>query len=268
MSIVWLNGALVAADVARIDPADRGFTLGDGVFETIRATGGRPAHAARHLARLRQGAVALGFDVPAGDDVLHDAMCAVLAENALTDAALRLTLTRGPAPRGVLPAGADRPTMLISAGVLPGKLPPARVIVARQTRRNQFSPTSRIKSLNYLDSVLARMEAASVGADDALLLNTHEFLAEATAASLFLHIDGEFITPRIEDGALPGIARGRLLEAGIGRESQLSVRDVERAQAGFLANSLGWRALADIDRIALDPAHGALGVAERIVNDP
>jgi len=267
MSIVWLNGTLVAAEAARIDPADRGFTLGDGVFETIRATGGRPAHAARHFDRLRQGAVVLGFDAPFGDDVVYDAMCAVLAENALAEAALRLTLTRGPAPRGVLPAGADRPTMLISAGALPGKLPPARAIVARQTRRNQFSPTSRIKSLNYLDSVLARMEAASLGADDALLLNTHEFLAEATAASLFLHIDGEFITPRVEDGALPGIARGRLLEAGIGREAQLGLADLSRADTGFLVNSLGWRALASVDGMDLAGDHDSLMHVGRVLHE-
>jgi branched-chain amino acid aminotransferase len=266
MSVVWLNGALLAADSARIDPADRGFTLGDGVFETIRAASGRALHADRHLARLRQGATVLGIDVPFGDDILRGGFCDVLRENAMADAALRITLTRGPAPRGVLPSGTARPTVLISAGAFPARLPPARVVVAQKTRRNQFSPLSRIKSLNYLDSVLARAEAASVGADDALLLNTTDFLAEATASTVFLYIGDRFVTPRLEDGALPGIARGLLLEAGVGRPEQLSMQDMASAQAGFLVNSLGWRVLAHIDSIALHPAHEALGVIGRILN--
>ena len=170
MSVVWLNGALLDASVARIDPADRGFTLGDGIFETIRAVGGTPAHIARHFARMRNGAAVLGIAVPFGDAALFEALCSVLRENALPDAALRLTLTCGPAPRGVLPVGEARPTMLISAGRLPEPLPPARVIVAQRTRRNEFSPLSRIKSLNYLDGILARQEAAAAGADERFCL--------------------------------------------------------------------------------------------------
>ena len=252
MSVVWLNGTLLDASVARIDPADRGFTLGDGVFETIRAVGGVPAHLERHFARMRNGAGVLGIAVPFGDDALFDALGSVLRENGLADAALRLTLTRGPAARGVLPVGDGRPTVLISAGALPGVLPPARVIVAQRTRRNEFSPLSRIKSLNYLDNVLARQEAAELAADDALLLNSRGDLAEATAANVFLCVDGRWVTPPEVDGAMPGIARGLLLAAGAAVEEHISADAVTRTEAGFLVNSLGTRNLGSIGDHTLD----------------
>jgi branched-chain amino acid aminotransferase len=244
VTLLWLNGALLPAAEARIDPADRGFTLGDGIFETIRADGGVPAHLPRHLVRLRAGAAVLGIDIAFSDLALMDALIAVAAG---ATCALRLTLTRGAMPRGVLPVGRATPTMLITAAPLPPALSPARVIVAASTRRNQHSPLSRIKSLNYGDSILARQEAEAAGADDALLLNTSGDLAEATAASVFLLVDGVLATPRICDGALPGITRARLLESGHGVERRLTISDVQRAEAGVLATALGVRRLAAID---------------------
>jgi branched-chain amino acid aminotransferase len=258
MSLVWLNGTLLDTGAARIDPADRGFTLGDGVFETLRAERGTPLHAPRHFARLRNGAAVLAIPVPFRDDAIFDVLCAVLRANDLADAALRLTLSRGPAPRGVLPPAAMAPTMLITAGPLPGYLPPARLIISQRTRRNEFSPLSRIKSLNYLDCILARQEAEASGADDALLLNTQGDIAEASAACVFLYIDGSWVTPRVADGALPGIARGRLLEAAQATETRVRVTDLRRAEAGFLANALACRVLRSVDSVAFDVAHNAL----------
>lgn len=255
---MWLNGALCDDGAAQIDPSDRGFTLGDGVFETLRGDEGAPLHAARHFARLRNGAAVLAIAVPFADDVLFEAMRDVLRANDVVDAALRLTLSRGPAPRGVLPPAAMTPTVLITAGKLPGNPPPARLIVSQRTRRNEFSPLARIKSLNYLDSILARQEAAASGADDALLLNTKGDVAEASAACVFLYVEGRWVTPRVADGALPGIARARLLEAGVVREARVSAADLRRAQAGFLANCLGSRRLCSVDGVELDVAHNAL----------
>jgi branched-chain amino acid aminotransferase len=116
VTIVWLNGALCDADAARIEPTDRGFTMGDGLFETIRAMNGVPARLPRHFARLREGAGVLGLPVPHDDIVLERALREVLAANALGDAVLRLTLTRGPAARGVLPQVISTPTLSITAG--------------------------------------------------------------------------------------------------------------------------------------------------------
>jgi branched-chain amino acid aminotransferase len=247
-----LSGTFVEVARARIDPSDRGFTLGDGIFETIRAEAGAPAHAGRHLARLHQGATLLGIDIPFDDQTLHEAMCAVLAQNALASAALRLTLTRGPAARGVLPPTTTQPTILISAGPLPPAAPPARVIVCRRTRRNELSPLAAIKSLNYLDGILARMEAAAAGADDALLLNTRGNVAEAAAANIVLRVDGNWITPPVHDGALPGIARALLLESGAATELSASLATVQRCDAAYLVNALSTRKVAAIDGRDLD----------------
>jgi branched-chain amino acid aminotransferase len=256
MSLVWLNGALLQADAARIDPADRGFTLGDGVFETLRADSGMAAQMARHLARLRRGAAVLGIEVSFSNLALAEAVAAVAGG---ADCAVRMTLTRGKMARGVLPSVDGVPTLLISASALPASAKPARVIVSRQTRRNEFSPLSRIKSLNYGDSIVARREAAAQGADDALLLNTGGDLAEATAANVILMIDGSWVTPRVEDGALPGIARGLLIESGKVDECTVTERDIERANSAVLINALGVRQVASIDGVALacliDSAH-------------
>ena len=247
MSSLWLNGALIETATARIDPADRGFTLGDGVFETLRMQDGALLHAARHFARLQHGAGVLGVAIEYTNTALHEALLAVARAAGLKDAALRLTLTRGPAPRGLLPASNLRPTVLITAAPLPPPLPPAHVVVARRTCRNEFSPLSRIKSLNYLDSILARQEAAEAGADDALLLNTRGHLAESSAANVFLQIDGMFLTPPVSDGALPGIQRQITLETSGAQERKITEQDLARATAGFLTNSLQIRPLASIN---------------------
>jgi branched-chain amino acid aminotransferase len=262
MSVVWLNGEMAEAGAARIDPADRGFTLGDGIFETIRAVDYRPAYAGRHFARLREGAGVLRIPVPYSDDALLQALDAVLHANRMANAALRMTLTRGPAARGVLPPAEVTPTLLVSAGPMPDQLFAARLIVAQRTRRDETSRLTRIKSLNYLDSIMARQEAFEAGADDALLLNTRGGLAEATAANVFLFIDSGWVTPPVADGALPGITRALLLEAGIGREASIPAAGWQRAEAGFLANSLGKRPIARIERHALDANHNALAVCQ------
>lgn len=252
MTVVWLDGTLLPAAEARIDPADRGFTLGDGVFETIRADAGVPAHLPRHLARLHDGATVLGIDIAYGDAALTDALLAVAAG---ASCALRLTLTRGVMPRGILPVGVASPTVLITAAPLPPKRPPVRLIVSGLTFRNHRSPLTRIKSLNYGDSILARREAEAAGADDALLLNARDDLADATAATVFLEVDGVLATPRICDGALPGITRARLLESGLAEERIVTMSDIRHAKAGILVTALQMRRIAAIHSRPLDTEH-------------
>jgi branched-chain amino acid aminotransferase len=248
---LWLNGAILDAAAARIDPADRGFTLGDGLFETIRVAGGKPVFWSAHCARLRAGAAVLGITVPYHDAALARAILDLLAANSLTEAAFRLTLTRGPAARGVLPAGAENPTILITASPMPPPPPPARAIICTVTRRNEASPLSRIKSLNYLDSILARQEAARLGADEAILLNTAGRVAEASAANLFL-IGGGIFTPPVAEGALPGIMRAALIARHGVTQQQITVKDLHAAEAVFLSNALGLRALANLDGTKFD----------------
>ena len=246
VTLLWLNGALLPASEARIDPADRGLLLGDGLFETIAVEAGAPLRLEAHFRRLREGAGILGLDVPATDQTLAGAVTAVARENGLADAAVRLTLTAGSGPRGLLRPQPGRPTLMLTAAPLPAPLPPARVIVATVTRRNEHSPLSRVKSLNYLDGVLAREEARARGADDAILLNTAGFVAEATAANLFAVIDGELVTPPVSDGVLPGVRRAEIIAERGAVERSLTVAELERATEMFLTTALAVRAVSAI----------------------
>jgi branched-chain amino acid aminotransferase len=243
---LWLNGALLAADKARIDPADRGFLLGDGLFETMAARGGTVPELARHFARLMSGAALLRLPLPLNLAALEDCCRAVLAANGMAEAALRLTLTRGPAPRGLAPPANTIPTMLITAAPLPPPGGPLRLITAT-VRRDETSPLSALKTLNYLPGVLARIEAAEQGADDALLLNNKGFVAETSAASLFVKLGGLWLTPAVEDGALPGICRARLLEDGRVQEAPLAPVQLLAAEGMFAGNALSLRAVVEID---------------------
>jgi branched-chain amino acid aminotransferase len=247
MSLIWFEGRLRPAAEVAISPSDRGFTLGDGLFETLCWRGGRILALEAHLARLLEGARVLEIPLPLLPEALAAALAATATGNGLSEAALRLTLSRGPGARGLAPPPDPRPTLLISAAPLPAPLPPARLITATFTRRNQHSPLARIKSLNYLDNILARQEAARAGADDALLLNTEGRLAEASASSLFALIGGELLTPPVADGALPGVRRAAWLAAGQAREQPLTPALLLRAEALVLTNSLGVRAVAALD---------------------
>lgn len=246
--MLWLNGELVEADRARIDPGDRGFTLGDGLFETLRVVAGAPLHLERHLARLHDGARVLDLPLPISDTALGDAMTALIAANGPEVGSLRLTVSRGVGPRGLAPPAKPTPTLLMTvapASLAPPK--PARLITAQATRRNEHSPLSRLKTLNYLDSILARQEAVRRGADDALMLNTAGRVAETPVANLFAVIDGYLLTPPLADGVLPGIRRGLIMENEAAEERSLSPADLAQAREIFLSNSLGITPVIEID---------------------
>ena len=249
--IIHLNGRLLPIADARIDPTDRGLTLGDGLFETLRARDGRILRLSRHLRRLRAGAVVLGLDVPCSDEDLGRHLSETLAANGLEDGVLRLTLTRGPSVRGLAPSGPSAPTLMITASGHDGARGPVSAIIATVTRRNEHSPLARCKCLSFLDNILARREAEKLGADEALLLNTAGRLAEAAAANLFLVLGGELLTPPLADGALPGVMRADVMERLGGRECPLAVEDLARASEAFLTNSLGIRPLTAVDGVPI-----------------
>jgi branched-chain amino acid aminotransferase len=253
--MLYLDGRILGAEQARIDPRDRGFLLGDGLFETMRADCGRVLFLDRHLDRLEAGAAVLGIPLPRPRDAIADACRQVLDANRLGDriAALRLTLSRGQGPRGLVPPADPTPILLIAAAAIADAAPaPARAVISG-IRRNEHSPLSRIKSLSYLDNVLALHEARERGADEAILRNTAGRLACASAANLFLVRDGALLTPGLEEGVLPGITRGVLLEIaqdlGIPAEqARLPTSALARADEALLTNSLlGIRPIVEID---------------------
>ena len=243
MSIVWLNGDLIAADAARIDPRDRGFLLGDGVFETFAAADGYVYRLAEHLERLRAGAAVLGIPLPV-DDIEH-AVPAVLEANGLARgrAALRLTLSHGVGPRGLLAPADPHPSLLLTA--VAASAPPEKMTaVIASVRRNEHSPAASIKHMSYLDNVIARNEAAARGAGEAIMLNTAGNIAEASAANVFaIDFGGSLVTPALTEGALPGVTRQAVIELAAGldigtRETILPVERLAEADEAFLTNSL------------------------------
>jgi branched-chain amino acid aminotransferase len=262
MNHVWLNGLLLPANEARIDPSDRGLLLGDGLFETLLAVDGRLPLIDRHLARLSASAVALGIPLSWTPQAIAGACEGLLRAEGLAGelpgelaedpaeafpaprlAALRITLTTGPGARGLLRPQESRPTLLITAAPQdPVPARPARLILA-STRIAGDSPLRRHKTLSYMESVLARREAAAAGADEALLLNTEGRPVEASAANLFLLSEGKLWTPAIADGALPGITRGLVLEmaAEMGLEAvegRIGLQDLAKTESVFLSSSL------------------------------
>jgi branched-chain amino acid aminotransferase/4-amino-4-deoxychorismate lyase len=167
--------------------------------------------------------------------------------------AVRFSWSAGVGGRGLDRPGALAPALTV--GVAPAPLPaPARLVTARAVRRNEHSPASNLKTLSYLDNVLARREALDAGGDEAVMLNTQGRLACAAAANLFWVRDGRVFTPRLDCGVLPGLARARLMasveveEAAEGREA------LDRAEAVFITNSLvGVRPVRWLDGRELGP---------------
>ncbi len=199
---------------------------------------------------MRDGAKTLALTVPTTDGDIAKRIDGIVAANDLIDAAVRITLSRGPGPGGLGPSDPETPALLISAAPLP-PLEPVRAIIATSTQRNEQSPLSRIKSLSNLDNVNARQEAATYGVDDVLLLNTQGWLACSTSSNLFLLIDGALLTPPVEDGAFPGIVRADLISKFRAQETRLAVDDLGRAEEAFLTNALGIRPLVEVSGQAI-----------------
>lgn len=243
--MIWLNGRLVAREQAHIDPADRGLLLADGLFETLRAYRGHVFKLEEHLQRMAEGAVELGIPLPLDPPNIAQAVRETLDANQLSDAAIRITLTRGPGQRGLLPPKDPRPTLIVSAA--PYHAPPSVdgfiAVTAKRARRNEKSLTARIKTLCYLDNVIAQTEAEEAGADEAIMLNNQDAIACGGRSNLFAVIDGALRTPALEDGALPGITRHAVLtlckaEGTPVIEGAVTRSDLLAAAEMFVTNSL------------------------------
>ncbi|MYB77122.1 MAG: 2-keto-4-methylthiobutyrate aminotransferase [Chloroflexi bacterium] len=249
--VCYVNGQLVPEGTGAVSALDRGLLLGDGLFETMRVLGGGILQWQRHWERLHSGAQTIRLALPWTADELHQAVGQTLHANNLCEATVRLTVTRGfsPAARGLLPPADAPPTLLIRAtpfAPYPDHLyrDGMRVIISRKVRRNEQSPLSRVKSLNYLDNILARQEAAEKSADEALMLNTRDSMACATAANVFCAHAGRLRTPPVADGALPGTIRALVREdlaPSLGRvvdETQLDESALLNSDEVFLTNAL------------------------------
>jgi branched-subunit amino acid aminotransferase/4-amino-4-deoxychorismate lyase len=232
-----------------IIPADdRGFTLGDGLFETVLWEEGRLVFWAEHFTRLERGCGTLGLPAP-DEATARSAALAAVRVLGETRGAVRLTLTAGSGGRGLDRPAEPDPRLVATAAPAPLAAGPA-TLATSTVRRNRGSPASRLKTLSYLDNILARREATAAGADEALMLNTDGEVACAAVANLFWLKDGVLHTPALECGVLDGVIRARLLTGASlpVREVRAGLDAVRGADAVYLTNSLiGIRPVSRLD---------------------
>jgi branched-chain amino acid aminotransferase len=238
--IVMLNGEFRDEKAAHVSTADRGLTLGDGVFDTLLCIDGKLQYAKEHFLRLLGHAGVLRLYPSHTPQSLEQSALTLLKKNRFLKGryALRTTLTRGPGERGVTPPENPAPTLLMRASPLPDAPPPVHAIFAAGTRRNQFSPLSLIKSLSYGDNVLAMLEAQEKGANEAFILNAEGHVACATSGNVFALEEGRVLTPPLSDGVLDGITRAILMATLPVREQSLTPERLLSADGVYLTNSV------------------------------
>ncbi|HLO04932.1 MAG TPA: aminotransferase class IV [Symbiobacteriaceae bacterium] len=221
---------------------DRGALYGDGLFETILVRENRAPLLPLHLARLKTSAAALA--IPYDAERVTQAIAAHLAALPPGEHALRLTLSRGEAvTRGYAYTGQEQPTLYLTSTPYRrpfsphGNAAPLRAITATN-RVYSGSPLTRHKSLSALEKVIARTEAARAGVDEAILLNEAGRPVEGTSHNLFIHVHGEWMTPPVTEGCLPGVMRSQLLRLLGAREIPLTREAVRSAERVLLSNAL------------------------------
>jgi branched-chain amino acid aminotransferase len=208
-----VNGEPHDVGGSHLSAYDRGFTLADGVFETMRVHGGRVFRLERHLARLNHALRVL--DIPPRPEIREWVLKAV-ATIASRDASIRLTVTRGTGRGGVMPPTEAHPTVIVAVNPVP-VFPASFYETGLKAhicsgRRNERAMTSGLKTLAYTDAVAALLEAQQAGADEALFLDTEGHCSEASSSNLFIWRRGTLLTPPVSCGALPGITRASVLE--------------------------------------------------------
>lgn len=249
---VWYQGEFCAAEDVKIPVTDRGFLLGDGIFDTMAAHDGALEHPEDHLDRLFENAAVMALPIPYKKDAFQDAAKQLLEGNALLTGhiSLRTTITRGTGKRGLAPPQNPDPTILMTATAFDPKpfKSPAKLIIAKSVRRNEGSPLSLIKSLNYGDNILAKIEADKAGADDALMMNNKGHMTCGTNCNLFIVKNGQWMTPPITDGVLEGVTRKHIIKEHNAIEQSLSVGHLMAADEVYISNSIiGLRPVTQIN---------------------
>ena len=243
----WVNGEWMDRSGAKVSVFDHGLLYGDGCFEGLRFYNCTPFRLGQHLARLERSAKALSLELPYSLKEMDDAICECITRSGLINGYIRLVVTRGEGDLGLDPRKCARPTVVIipaeldlvgddqrNAGI---KLATSSV---RRTVGSGLDP--RVKSLNYLHSILARIEAIASGADEAILLNQNGFVVECSAENLFIVRGGKVFTPPLSDGPRAGITRETILElcAGIPLdvvEEPMTTYDLYNADECFLCGT-------------------------------
>ncbi len=246
-ALCWIDDSIIPADQASVSVFDHGLLYGDGVFEGLRFYHGTTFMLEAHLERLEQSAEAIGLLLPRSRQQIRSAIESLVEAYPADSGYLRLVVTRGPGSLGIDPRSCSRPVMFIIADELrvmnvsdPSEGVGLHVAHTRRMPAKCLSP--EIKSLNYLNNILARIEANRAGMDEALMLNLEGFVSEGSVDNLFIVSAGVLRTPPISDGLLAGITRAVVIEvaieAGIAcEETSLRLEDLLRAEECFLTGT-------------------------------
>jgi len=215
--LVYINGEYYPKSQAKISVYDHGLLYGDGVFEGIRAYKGVVFKLKEHIDRLYRSAHVMMLNIPMTKDEMIKAVIETLKRNNLRDAYIRLVVTRGIGDLGLDPRKCQKPTVIIITDIIKLHKTEAKekgvTAVLTWVRRDMVDATSHeIKSLNYVNSILAKIEANNAGADEAICLDKRGFVCEGAAENIFIVKDGKLITPPTVTGALPGITRNRIIQ--------------------------------------------------------
>jgi branched-chain amino acid aminotransferase len=228
---------LVDASDARVSVLDHGFTVADGVFETLKVTGGEAFALTRHVDRLERSAAAMALPAP-DRDAVFDAVRETVAANAplLGDLGrLRITYTAGDAPLGS-DRGETGPTLVVAVSAMK-PWPESAAVITVPWPRNERSPLAGVKSTSYAENVLALARAHDHGAGEALMPDTQGRLSEGTGSNVFLVLDGRLITPTLATGCLAGVTRDLVLEWVGAEEVDVPMSALEDAEEVFITSS-------------------------------
>ena len=213
-NLIYIDGQYYPKSEAKISVYDHGFLYGDGIFEGIRVYNNHVFKLEEHLNRLYDSAKSIALSIPLSKAEFKEAILETLQKNSYKDAYLRVVVTRGYGDLGLNPTKCTKASVVIIADYIAPLYEgiSAKAIVAATRRNNPDSLDPQIKSLNYLNNILAKMEANRAGVDEAIMLNQQGMVCEGTSDNLFVVKNGVLITPPLSDGALGGITRGAVLE--------------------------------------------------------
>jgi branched-chain amino acid aminotransferase len=232
--MVWINGVLVDAAVARVSPFDHGLLTGDGVFETLRVTRGTPFALRRHLERLARSAAGLRLPCPPADDV-RAALDRVIAANAIVEGRIRVTVTGGPGALGSDRADVE-PTVIVAGGPMP-RWPAAADVAVAPWPRNERGALVGLKTVSYGENVVALAHARDRGANEAIFANLAGLLCEGTGTNVFVAVGGRLVTPPLSAGCLAGVTRELVLELVDAGEDDIPMDALASAPEAFLTSS-------------------------------
>ncbi|MFE9767326.1 aminotransferase class IV [Streptomyces sp. NPDC005808] len=232
---LWLDGGLQDIEAARVSVFDHGLTVGDGIFETVKAVDGRPFALTRHLDRLARSARGLGLPEPDLDEVRH-ACATVLDANPMPLGRLRITYTGGHGPLGS-DRGEQGPTLVVALGES-ARRPDSTAVITVPWTRNERGALTGLKTTSYAENVVALARAREQGATEALFANTVGQLCEGTGSNVFVVLDGEIHTPPLASGCLAGITRALAVEWTGAKETDLPLDVLGSAEEVFLTSTL------------------------------